>query len=75
MNKEIKIITTVSVCLIAVFSSFMYVYAHTLQRSEDFFIRQTLATVYSEKQCADDGGKAHRDVYGQFFGCVFGEDK
>lgn len=37
--KEERIIIVVAVCLIAVFSSFMYVYSHTLQRSADDLVK------------------------------------
>lgn len=37
--KELKIIITVSICLIAVFSSFMWVYSKTLQRSTDDLVK------------------------------------
>ncbi len=55
--KEIKILITATVCLIAIFSSFMWVYSKTLQRSADDI--EKIQSNSAEKYYLQAGGTWH----------------
>lgn len=54
--KEIKVIFTVTICLIATFCSFMYVYSKTLQRSADDLVKIRTSDRSLEIICNAKGG-------------------
>lgn len=71
----LKLVVTVSLCLIAVFSSFMYVYAHTLQKSADDLVKIKMAEHYTEEACVTDGGKPVYDYSNTYAWCDRSEKK
>lgn len=66
-NKEIKVITVVSLCLIAVFTSFMAVYAKTLQRTADDLVK--IRTADARNVCDQMGGHWTFETDGVNGGC------
>lgn len=71
-----KTIITVAACLIAVFSSFMWVYSKTLQRSADDLVKikaKDRSDFEQGKQCKDSGGVPHYYDTGVYYYCDFAE--
>lgn len=67
MSENNKTIVTVGVTLSFVFSSFMFVYAHTLQRSADDLVKIGVTHKTDEqksKECVDQGGKVITNDFG-----------
>ena len=60
--KEIKLIFTITICLIATFCSFMYVYSKSLQRSADDLVKIRTTDNSLEITCVAKGGNVVWDT-------------